>query len=321
MVCPICHDVRAHDASTGTGDWKRFECPRCGNFEITGTAEASQEWKFSNEERVWAPYNLRQIQQFGKTPRLATNDLLALKKNLRRPTPFEAADNLIKHLSNERRLGHFTNIGLDTSLPFIVGVPTSKGLRYLAEELEKRGLVNIDRTSNAAADPQNLLVDLSFSGWERCEALLKGAHSGRYAFMAMQFGEDELLDVVNGCFKPTVSETGFELRLLNDPQYQRAGLIDDRLRVEVKGARFLVVDLTHANNGAYWEAGYGEGLAKPVIYTCKKSVFEQRKKSGGGTHFDTNHHLHILWDSGALSSAADELRACIRATIPEAKNN
>ena len=50
------------------------------------------------------------------------------------------------------------------------------------------------------------------------------------------------------------------------------------------------------NQGAYWEAGYAEGLRKPVIYTCKKSVFETE-----GTHFDTNHRVHVLWDAENLS--------------------
>ena len=50
-------------------------------------------------------------------------------------------------------------------------------------------------------------------------------------------------------------------------------MIDDRLRVEIQSARFLIADLTHENRGAFWEAGYAEGLGKPVIYTCEESVF------------------------------------------------
>ncbi len=194
--------------------------------------------------------------------------------------PSEAADNLIRYLGKEHRLGHFTNIGTENSSPYVVGVANSKGIRYLAEELEKVRLVNIDRTNSLSSNPENLLADLSFQGWQRCEFLLRGAHSGRFAFMAMQFGDAELDAVINDCFRPAVSATGFELRLLNDREHQRAGLIDDRLRVELRGARFLVVDLTHENSGAYWEAGYGEGLGKPVIYTCKKSVFDERSKKG-----------------------------------------
>jgi nucleoside 2-deoxyribosyltransferase len=84
--------------------------------------------------------------------------------------------------------------------------------------------------------------------------------------------------------------------------------------VEIRRSRFLVVDLTDDNRGAYWEAGFGEGLGKPVIYTCEKAHFEK------GIHFDTNHHQTIVWQSSDLASAAQRLKDTIRATLPaEAK--
>jgi nucleoside 2-deoxyribosyltransferase len=79
-----------------------------------------------------------------------------------------------------------------------------------------------------------------------------------------------------------------------------------------------MADVTHGNNGAYWEAGYAEGLGKPVIYTCERSKFD-KVEGRGGAHFDTNHHLTVLWDSDAMADAADRLKATIRATFPEAK--
>ena len=92
----------------------------------------------------------------------------------------------------------------------------------------------------------------------------------------------------------------------------RAGLIDDKLRVEIQASDFIIADLTHDNLGAYWEAGYAEGLGKPVIYTCEKEKFETEK-----THFDTNHHLTIIWDKDAPESAGENLKATIRATLPQ----
>jgi nucleoside 2-deoxyribosyltransferase len=64
---------------------------------------------------------------------------------------------------------------------------------------------------------------------------------------------------------------------------------------EIRMCRFLIADLTCGNQGAYWEAGYAEGLGKPVIYTCNKSYFDKE-----GTHFDTNHHQTVLWDPARL---------------------
>ena len=56
----------------------------------------------------------------------------------------------------------------------------------------------------------------------------------------------------------------------------------------------MLVDLTHDNSGAYWEAGYAEGLGKPVIYICEQTKFDSAK-----THFDTNHSTTIMWSASS----------------------
>jgi hypothetical protein len=86
--------------------------------------------------------------------------------------------------------------------------------------------------------------------------------------------------------------------------------------VALRTSRFVVSDLSYQNNyGAYWEAGFAEGLGRPVIYTCRKEEWDERK-----THFDTNHLNTIIWDPDKLDDAALRLIATIRATLPaEAK--
>jgi hypothetical protein len=146
-------------------------------------------------------------------------------------------------------------------------------------------------------------------GWQRYGELLRGAADSRKAFMAMPFGDAELNNVFRSCFIPAVDRAGFHLvRLHHNPP---AGSIDDHLRVEIRTARFLVADLTTGNQGAYWEAGFAEGLGRPVIYTCKRSVWDQQR-----THFDTNHLHTVVWDPTDLSDAGARLTASIRATFP-----
>jgi nucleoside 2-deoxyribosyltransferase len=117
--------------------------------------------------------------------------------------------------------------------------------------------------------------------------------------------------VLQNCFKPAVAQTGFELRALNETQ--PAGLIDNQIRAAIRRARFVVADLTHDNNGAYFEAGFAEGTGVPVIYTCERIKFEAKK-----THFDTNHMVTIPWHVDALEEAGHNLTATIRATFPAA---
>jgi nucleoside 2-deoxyribosyltransferase len=152
---------------------------------------------------------------------------------------------------------------------------------------------------------------LTVAGWGRYEELKRGTSAIRSAFMAMQFGDAELDGLYNTHLKKAVAETGFELRRVDENQ--PAGMIDDHLRVKIRQCRFLIADLTHQNRGAYWEAGFAEGLGKPVIYMCRRDEFENKSL---GTHFDTNHHLTVVWEPNDLASCVRRLKDTIRATLP-----
>ena len=125
----------------------------------------------------------------------------------------------------------------------------------------------------------------------------------------MKFGDEELNAMLETVFRVSAKRAGFDLFKLDDNPC--AGLIDDRMRVEIRASDFVIADLSHNNLGAYWEAGYAEGLGKPVIYTCEKSKFTTSK-----THFDTNHHLTIIWDLADPDLAREQLTQTIRATLP-----
>ncbi|HVA79494.1 MAG TPA: hypothetical protein VNF29_01055 [Candidatus Binataceae bacterium] len=128
--------------------------------------------------------------------------------------------------------------------------------------------------------------------------------------MAMSFRSAPVKEAFEKCFKHAATRAGYELRDVTDRQ--PAGVIDDQIRIAIRIARFVIADLTDGNQGAYWEAGFAEGLGKPVIYTCEATKFELEK-----THFDTNHHVTIPWAADQLKDAEEKLAATIRNTLPE----
>jgi nucleoside 2-deoxyribosyltransferase len=76
--------------------------------------------------------------------------------------------------------------------------------------------------------------------------------------------------------KPCITaELGFDT--VDMREVSQAGVIDNIMRAQIRDAAFVLIDLTHDNSGAYWEAGYAEGLGKPVVYLCEKTKFEQAK--------------------------------------------
>jgi hypothetical protein len=234
------------------------------------------------------------------------------------PTPSERVGNLILALGRaEVDAGEYQKINPEAFMG-VAGATSVSSFDFLTKHLEKEDLVEgtwQEWKSGTTIYPKGMLVGrLTMKGWDRYEELRRQGGTGTRVFIAMKFGDPELDEMLKEHFRPAVQRTGFNLFRLDDEP--RAGLIDDRLRVEIRQSRFLLSDLTHANNGAYWEAGYAEGLGKPVIYLCKKEVFADPKAK---PHFDTNHHLTIVWDRETIQEDMERLVATIRYSIPEAR--
>ncbi|MFH1370664.1 MAG: hypothetical protein ABII09_05190 [Planctomycetota bacterium] len=324
--CPICNsDINAptyyHDPKT-SWSMNSYSCPRCGNFNIEYGFGRQLPYILNNDIQkiaVLSHWVRTQHEAITKEPQdknfniknvsfdEQTVDLIIKNPP---PTPAVQADNFIRWMG-EKAHGETIDIQPGDEIPIlpIIGSATSQEFQIILEYLKRMGFIK----GNITTSVDGLIADatLTVEGWQYYEKLKKGTSDSRKAFMAMKYGDAQLNTIVENTFKPAVKQTGFDLFLL----YERpkAGLIDDRLRVEIQTSRFLIADLSHNNSGAYWEAGYAEGLGKPVIYTCEKKKFKRLK-----THFDTNHHLTILWDAENPKEAAEKLKATIRATLPDA---
>ncbi|HVN02465.1 MAG TPA: hypothetical protein VMT68_19855 [Caulobacteraceae bacterium] len=226
------------------------------------------------------------------------------------PTPTQQADNLITWIGDQQQSEYFRKITIDrTNVQAVaawLGAPITRDdfslVAWLAGSVAG-GLIDLEAGDDA------LSVALTLAGWARHAELQEHPTANRRAFMAMKFDEPVLVEVFTRCFQPAAARAGFTLRTaLHD---QPAGQIDDQMRVSMRTARFVVADLTHGSFGPYWEAGFAEGLGRPVIYTCRKADWDQQR-----THFDTNHLVTVVWDPADLADAQQRLVATIRATLP-----
>jgi len=308
--CPVCGSLLTgvNEHSQGK-DATLFSCPLCGDFILSRSLVASLPHilKTKKDAGKKISHALRQMQQIKKGPELNTYTVEEiLMKPL--PTPREQADLFIRWLA-ENVEGPGETVWVEPlTHGSIIGSKTDEGFALILRYLFQEGLV-VGDLAEAQGMPGRAYVTLSFEGWGYWEKLRRGGATYKKGFIAMKFGDHLLDKLLSEILKPCAKQAGFELYRLDDTP--RAGLIDDRLRVEIQSSDFLVADLTHDNPGAYWEAGYAEGLGKPVIYICEKEKFESDK-----THFDTNHHLTIIWDKNALQKAGEDLKATIRATLP-----
>jgi hypothetical protein len=130
-------------------------------------------------------------------------------------------------------------------------------------------------------------------GWQRLEELQRQSVESRVVFMAMGYDNTKVDRAV--------------AELIDAVAKTKAGLIDLRVRVEIRGRKISCGSSDRRKRGAYWEAGFAEGLGKKLYYTYEQTKFTKVK-----THFDTEHLFTIRWSAHNLGPAVDELKSAIR---------
>lgn len=306
-TCPVCQKpLTKEPGNLERFDGKRFECPRCGLFEIDGLQLLAVQHQTSNDALLAArmSYAVRRLQREGQQPYLTAELWDSLVANTVQPTPVEQVENLILFVGDSLPVpGAYMHVSVQEHTS-VIGSQSDDTFFFVLEHAIEEGFLSGSRNNIGAT------ATLSFGGWEKYEELKRTFPSRtRRAFMAMPFGQPDVENAFTHCFRPAAASAGYTLRKLDEQP--AAGSIDDRLRLEIRRSRFLIADLTRGNHGAYWEAGYAEGLGLPVFYTCERSYFET-----SGTHFDTSHLQTVLWESSDLGKATKELTLAIRVTLP-----
>lgn len=168
-------------------------------------------------------------------------------------------------------------------------------LLYLFKELHDQGLIEFSTGLVAQAT-------LRTKGWERIEMLSRAGGTGRQCFVAMSF--DEAHRPVWEVIKRAVTAAEFDPYRIDEVHH--SDLIPMRILSDIRASRFVVADLTAHKRGVYFEAGFGLGLGRPVIWVCRKDDLDD-------THFDVKQYNTILYPD--LPYLERHLEARIRALI------
>lgn len=284
-----------------------FQCNVCGQYKADGLVEHNKLPYLELIQRAILSHSLR-TRSSVEEPLMITpewvNDLLS---NGSLPSPAVQAANIVRFIGDEVSRSGKPLGQLPVGFHAIIGSFNRPMALRLIEELQERKILTMD---NVVGIPGTFLnITLTLDGWERYEAEKRGRFEGNYGFLAMQFGDSELDPFVKDVVKPAMKEgVGYDLVDMRD--VGRAGVIDNIMRTQIRDAAFLIVDLTHDNPGAYWEAGYAEGLGKPVIYICEKAKFDKKK-----THFDTNHCTTVPWSKDDDEGFKQALVATLRRSL------
>jgi len=300
--CVVCG--RSDTKVRPSGNDNQFTCKSCGKYFIDQVLQT--EMDLYNEKQKAILSHIIRRQQNSPSGVYINKQNIGNLVNADFPSLTEQTNNLIIWLGeNSHEYGQDLNLD-DNLLSTVIGAKSISEYNFILSHLTKKKFIFHTSTD----------IQLTYDGWSLYDKIKYSSSSNsRQAFMAMKFGETELQNIYDNHFKKAVSATGFELVSLSDPEKQKAGIIDSHLQVEIRTSKFLLVDISHENLGAYWEAGFASGLGKPVIYTCSQDAWKKKKP-----HFDVEHHQTVIWDSSNPQEAEQRIKDIIRTTLPgEAK--
>ena len=169
---------------------------------------------------------------------------------------------------------------------------------YMLDYLESEQYIN--RTAPSKTISSKAIVTLTPKGYARVDAIQKTSSNGHSAFVAMKFGDDT--KILREAIRVGIQNAEFNAVFIDEAQHNN--FITPEILKHIRDSKFVVVDLTHQNNGAYFEEGYAMGIGKPVIQLCKKDV---------QLHFDIAQKNTIMWETE--EDIPTQLTNRIKATI------
>lgn len=125
-------------------------------------------------------------------------------------------------------------------------------------------------------------IQLTPEAYSRIDRLEKNNTHGKNVLVAMKFGEDTRN--LRESIRRGIIDSEYIPVFIDEVEHN--DFITPELLKYIRDCKFVVVDLSHQNNGAYFEEGYAMGLGKPVIQLCKNDV---------KLHFDIAQKNTIIW--------------------------
>jgi nucleoside 2-deoxyribosyltransferase len=292
---------------------KLYQCPRCGNFEISSSLAHQMELGEHSEKRhilsglsrraweqekqrmerettsSWTPYRIDE--------NTIPHQLASMTVSL---NPLDLMNRLLLLIQDRTvsfREGGFFDFQKEYPLVFARDGAESY---YFAQIAEKMGFLE---SSKGGPIQGNSFLRLTPPGWERVDELRRSLVQSNKVFVAMWF-DKTMTPIWEEGFKPELLTLGYDpVRIDFEEHIDRT---DDRILAEIRTSGFVVADFTGARSGVYFEAGFAMGLGKPVVWTCRRDWIEK-------LHFDTRQFNHILWDH--VTDLREKLRNRVNGVI------
>jgi hypothetical protein len=296
--CLICDQQAVTGVAPGQ-DGHEFICRRCGAYRVTEEFV----WELPQPDSPLFEFRYRigfafrtaseRIKDIRDLPFHPSSEVLVLL-NQRDPTVDEKLGNLLSFLArNSAGPGKYAFFDSENDHTIICARDGDEST-FLLESLVQDGLVQVQEQALEATGFNYRVATAGRSELTRRERA--GADSN-FAFIAMSFATERAS--IGLAIGNAVAAAGYvPLRM---DQIEHSNRIDDEILARLRSSKFLVVDLTLQNPGAYFEAGFMLGLGRHVIWTCSSDDLEN-------VHFDTRQYNIIDYEGEADLSKRLQLR-------------
>lgn len=133
---------------------------------------------------------------------------------------------------------------------------------------------------------------ITAAGWKKVEELQKKSAESRQGFIAMYYLPET--EGIREAFRRGMQAAGYVACIIDEKEHNNQ--IVPEIFHEIRRSKFVVADITYPNFGAYYEAGYAQGLGKEVIVCCRRAVFDNRDGQSVRPHFDISQKSMVIWD-------------------------
>lgn len=184
-------------------------------------------------------------------------------------------------------------------------------LNYLFEYLKENKYAEI------GGDYDSIKIILQANGWKRVDELQSDDKNNKNVFVSMAFnkGTKETREAL----RTGIISAGYSPEFIDEIIHNKQ-IVPEMFRL-IRESRFLILEITEPNYGAYYEAGYALGLGKEVIICCKDEIFRKKYESKEEKkyerymkpHFDIAQKQILVWDD--CDDLTNKLTEWIKAII------
>lgn len=184
-------------------------------------------------------------------------------------------------------------------------------LRQIVKYLEDNKYIEL------GGNYDNVKIVMMPEGWKRVDELQADIKNNKNVFVSMAFN-DGTKDT-REALREGIIGAGYSPEFIDEIIHNKQ-IVPEMFRL-IRESRFLILEITDPNYGAYYEAGYALGLGKEVIICCKSEVFtrqyetEEEKKYQKylKPHFDIAQKQILVWEDYA--DLSNKLAEWIKAII------